>query len=43
MARAMKKMYYSPVVEHCPTLSDILGSISARQKEMKGKKIEGKR
>lgn len=33
----MKKMCYGSVTEHWPSVSDVLGSISARQKEMKEK------
>lgn len=44
IARAMKKMCFGPVIEHWPSVRDVLGSISARQKEVKEKmEREGKK
>lgn len=38
MAMTMNKMCYSPVVEHLPTICEVLGSIPAKQREKKEKK-----
>lgn len=35
MARTMKKMSYTPVVEHLPTICKVLGSTPAKQKKRK--------
>lgn len=32
MARTVKKMCYTPVVEHLPTICKVLGSTPAKQK-----------
>lgn len=41
MARTMKKMCYTPVVEHLPTICKVLGSTTAKQKEKERSGREG--
>ena len=41
VARTMKKMCYTPVVEHFPTICKVLGSTTAKQKEKKRSGREG--